>query len=161
MRIYIGWNYWCSMCVIIYKLSSVVMLLADFQPSFYQSALQWRAFLYLLIPIEQFFSAYSLVTTSIQVPTSDTWKHEQTQSRGKSSNKIIFQDITNFYLMVNKNICGKGFCLFKLCLLKVNWKILILYRKKKKKCSHFGYCHKKIINNFFPLFWKANFWTCS
>lgn len=157
--------------MLIYKLSSIVVLLTDFEPSFCQSVLQWRVFLY-LIPLRQFFSACSLQTVNIQKGriivhkqlnsgTNLIWVAtcEETQNRGKWSKGIIFQGLANFYLMVNENICSKGFCLCSLHLLKVNWKILILYRKKK--VFSFWLLPQKITNNFFLLFWKANFWNCS
>lgn len=131
--------------MLIYKLFSTAVLLTVFQPSFCQSLLQWRDFLYFLIPLRQFFSACSLQAASIQtgrtvvhketectqVSTSYEWKHEQKQNRGKSSKEILFLGLANFYLIVNENICSKGFCFCNLHLLKVNWKIQSLCRKSK------------------------------
>lgn len=87
-------------------------------------------------------------------------KSKRMQNRGKSSKETIFQGLANFYLIANENIHGKQFCLGNLHVLKVNWKIWILSRKIKENSGLIlAIATKKIINNFFLLFWKANFWN--
>lgn len=58
-----------------------------------------------------------------------------TLNKRKSNKEMIFQGLADFCLMSNENIHCKQFCPSNLHVLKVNWKILILYRKIKENSA--------------------------